>query len=82
MFSHLRRGVTRFAIPRERISHNGSEKKNGNAGGDSMHAGMAQQLQRTCAGTSRIIAGEIAPIRGVDALRYKTKPFEVMIRSP
>ena len=62
ILSHLRRGVTRFAIPRESISHNGSEKKNGNAGGDSMHTDKAQQLQRTCAWTSRRIAGEIAPI--------------------
>jgi hypothetical protein len=28
-----------------------------------MHTIMAQQLQRTCAGISRIIAGEIVPIR-------------------
>jgi hypothetical protein len=38
-----------------------------------MHASKAQQLQRTCAGNSPIIAGEIAPTRGVDAVRYKSK---------
>ena len=32
-----------------------------------MHANMAQQLKCTCAGTSRIIAGEIASIRGMSA---------------
>jgi hypothetical protein len=73
MFSHLRRGVTHFAIPCERISHNGSEKKNGTAVEDSIYASMTQQLQRTCAGNSPIIAGEIAPTRGMDDVRYKTK---------
>jgi hypothetical protein len=36
IFSHLRRGVTRFAIPREITSHMVLERKNRQAGGDSM----------------------------------------------
>lgn len=31
ILSHLRRGVTRFAIPREKLSHSGSKMNNGNA---------------------------------------------------
>lgn len=40
-----------------------------------MHASMTQQLQRACAGSSRIITGEIAPTRGMSNAGYKTNPL-------
>jgi len=47
-----------------------------------MHTDMAQQLQRTCGELHEELLERLLRFRGVSAVRYKTKPFEVMIRSP